>query len=151
VAAELELVDPGPDARRVGGIHADDEALQRGVDQMADAARGTGMMALAPADKAVLGRHLHHDAVALGHGADAERDLQFLGHPVARGIGFDVDDLHFRAPIIPIVADAPPANPGVHPERETHNAVGFSKRFCREFPQFPQAIRQSGLWSGPIG
>ena len=33
VAAELELVDPGPDARRVGGVHADHEASQRGVDR----------------------------------------------------------------------------------------------------------------------
>ncbi len=95
VAAELELVDPGPDADRVGGVHADHEALQRGVDQMADAARRARMMALAPADEAVLGRHLHHDAVALGHGADAQRHLLLLRDAEGGGVGFDVDDFHF--------------------------------------------------------
>ena len=107
VAAELELVDLGPDARRVGGIHADHEAFERGVDQMADAARRTGMMALAPADNAVLGRHLHHDAVALGHGADAQRHLQFLGHPVAGRIGFYVDDFHVQGVSAVSASDVP--------------------------------------------
>ena len=98
VAAELELVDPGPDAHRVGGVHADHEALQRGVDQMADAARRARVMALAPADDAVLGRHLDHDAVALGHGADAQRHLLLLRHPEAGRVGFDVDDFHLCVP-----------------------------------------------------
>src|SRR5687768_8610215 len=61
---------------------------------MADAARRARMMALAPADKAVLGRHLHHDAVALGHGADAQRHLLLLRDAEGGGVGFDVDDFH---------------------------------------------------------
>ena len=109
------------------------------------------MVRFAPADQAAGGRDLDHHRVALDRGADAERHLQFLGNPVAGGIGFDVDDLHFRTPIIRIVADAPPANPGVHPEGETHNAVGFSKGSCREFPQFPQVLRQSRRGVHPLG
>ena len=104
--------------------------FQRGVDQMADAARRAGMMALAPADDSVLRRHLHHHAVALGHGADAERHLPLLRDAEAGGIGFDVDDLHFT---------------------RSHHAFGFSKGFCRVFPQFPQANRQSGLGVHPLG
>src|SRR6267154_3041758 len=61
---------------------------------MTDAARRARMMALAPADNAVLGRDLHHDAVALGHGADAERHLPLRRYTETGGVGFDVDDLH---------------------------------------------------------
>ena len=95
VAAELHLVDPRPDARRVGRIHAEHQSAQGSVHEMADRARRPRVMALAPADDAVLGRHLDQHAVALGHGADAERDLVLLRDAEGGREGFDVDDFHF--------------------------------------------------------
>src|SRR5260370_6262795 len=108
-------------------------------------------MALAPADNAVLGRHLHHDAVALGHGADAQRYLPLLGHAEARGVGFDVDDFHFRAPIIRIVADAPPANPGVHPKERRTMRLASRKVFAGNFRNFRKRYANQGYGMDPLG
>ena len=53
-----------------------------------------GVLALAPADAAGLGRDLDQHAVALGHGADAERDLVLLRDAERGREGLDVDDFH---------------------------------------------------------
>ena len=52
VAAELLHVDLVPDADHVVGVHAHDELLERGVDQLRHGARAAPVMRLAPADDA---------------------------------------------------------------------------------------------------
>src|SRR6266852_1004610 len=106
---------------------------------MTDAARRARMMALAPADNAVLGRDLHHDAVALGHGANTQRYLLARRHAEAGGIGLYVDDLHF-APLPP-AEEAAPRSSGQAPRPS--RSMGNS--------QTSPTLRDAALCAAPQG
>ena len=87
VARELARVDAVPHADHVGGVHAEDELAQRGVDELRDRPWRAAVMRFAVADEAALGGDLHDHGVALHRAADAERE-----HAVSGGIGIRKSD-----------------------------------------------------------
>jgi hypothetical protein len=94
VTAELHPVHPGPDAGGVGRVHPDDELPQRRVDQVGDGAGAAAVVRLAPADQAVLGRHLHDHRVALDRPADPQRDALIMRDRERGREGANVGDPH---------------------------------------------------------
>jgi len=78
----------------IGRVHAEHDLAERRVHEVGDHTRRAAVVQLAPADDAIVGRHLDDDCVALHCSADAERHAALGRHREGRGIGLEFDDLH---------------------------------------------------------
>ena len=86
VAGELARVDARPQPTTSVASMPRTRLAQRRVDEVGDGARRAAVMGFAPADDAVVGRHLDDHRVALDRAADAERHASLGRNGIGRGV-----------------------------------------------------------------
>ncbi len=91
---ELHLVDAGPDAGDVAGVHAEHQLAHRRVKQAGDRARRAAVVGLAPTDMAFVGFDADEHRVALDAAADAEAHRLVGGNGKRDRDGAEVSDAH---------------------------------------------------------